>query len=308
MTIMEKNSLLEKESRAPGMAIVDDNGRMTVFHPNAPEPVVPYWNPNLHSFRRSTGACERMVEAVKDATPALDLFEGFLMSNLPLGEDTRLKSEHGFWVGDGLCFQDEIKSVKVPEGHSVGNVSDGNHSSSEGIFLPAGEVIVRATGFLRQEGYFGNTDVPYEKMKQAIGDNEAMDALRKRYVRPKMEVTGYSPATCLLWIMDATKMDSGETIDSIGREAIGNIGVDSGTASVLTFEYIENDADYFELMDFENRDGRVFASSEDGYVASSATIGDGSYNMHPVYNANKEVIGYVVDFCSALYKKPKKKK
>lgn len=297
---MEKNSLLEKESRGLGMTIVDDNGRMTVFHPNAPEPVVPYWNPNLHSFRRSSGACERLAEAVKNEMPAMDLFEGFLMSNLPLGEDTRLKSERGFWVGDGLCFQDEIKSVKVPEGHSVGNVSSGSHSSSEGIFLPAGEVIVRATGFLRQEGYFGQTDIPYEKMKLAMDDNEAMVALRKRYVKPKMEVTGYSPATCMLWILDAAKMDSGEAIDSIGREVIGTIGVDSGTASVLTFEYHDNDADYFDIMDFENRDGSVFASSEDGYVASSATIGDGSYNLYPVYNEKNEIIGYVVDFCHAF--------
>lgn len=308
MTTMEKNSSIEKESRCPGLSFVDDSGRITVFHPSAPEPVVPYWSPSLHGARRSSGAYERLRESVQKDTPAQDLFEGYLMSNLPLGEDIRLKSDRGFWLGDGLCLEKSLLAESITGPNVVFNVSIAESEGVvEGAFIPAGEIIVRSTGFLRQEGFFGETSVPYEKMREAKDDQDAVKALWKRHVRTKMEVFGYSPASCLLWIMDAAKMDTGEVVYAIGDASGAKVNIESGTVSVMTFEYQDGGIGYSDLLDEDNRDGSIFGSSEEGFVATSTAIGDGVYDIHPVYNVNNETIGYVIDFCHAFTKAKKKK-
>lgn len=307
MTIIERNATIEKESRGSGLSFVDDSGRITVFSPDAPEPVIPYWNPNLHGARRSGGAQERLKDSVSSGTTALDLFEGYVMSNIPIGEDIRLQSERGFWLGDGLCLGDTVCESITGE-NVVFNISTaGEDYPIEGAFIPAGEILIRTTGFLRQEGYFGETSIPHEKMMLARGDKEATDALWKRYAKPKMEVFGYSPAACLMWVMDASKMDAGKIVDSVGPATGAKVDIESGTVSVMTFEYQDSGVNYSDLMDEETRDGSLFGSSQEGFVATSTAIGDGVYNIHPVYSANNETIGYVIDFCHAFTKTKKKK-
>lgn len=314
MNTLAKNPAANNENRKAGMTLIDDTGRVTVFTPNCPAPAVPYWNTALNGIHRGRTAIDKMDTAVSEGMAPNDLFEGQLVSNIPLGDDIRLKSEKGFWIGDamllkgklfknnGVSIKDTLDFDTIEGDYSVFSlvVEADKYSKVPGLFIPAGEIIVRVTGFLRYEGSLGHTYPPYEKMVEARKNGTAEELLNK-YNNLEMTVTGYSPAACLIWVLDAKKMDAGATIESIGESPVANaIGVDSGTISGVTFEDASRVIKGLSAFHDEDRDGSVLGSSEEGFFSTGTALGDGGYFTYPVYNDKEEIIGHVIDLCSAL--------
>lgn len=312
---MPMNTSFAPDPYQSGWRFVDDNGRITTFSANAPAPAVPYWNTSLNGIHRGIEAINKLGQAFKDGVHPKSIFEGDLVSNIPLGNDVRLKSSTGFWIGDGFSLDRKFiknegllpKDANLFEQDAsdydvfISKVKSGNNFSTSGLFVQAEEIIIRATGFLRYEGALGYTRPSYEEIVEAR-KNGTEEELSRRYNSLEMQVNGYSPAACLIWIMDAKKIDNGAVIEYIGKVPAGSsIDVDSGTISGFAMgDASKAIKSMTKLFEEEDRDGSILGSSKEGYFSTGTAMGDGGYFVYPVFDAKKELIGHVIDLCSAL--------